>query len=88
MLFDRFLKAILPATMILTGATIEGAEAPTYAERLGWPAGTRAVIFHVDDAGMSHNSNMGVIRALALANPKTTTQIGTCLKALFAMLPL
>ena len=63
MLFDRFLKTILLASMILTGPTIKGAEAPTYAERLGWPAGTKAVIFHVDDAGMSHNSNMGAIKA-------------------------
>jgi predicted glycoside hydrolase/deacetylase ChbG (UPF0249 family) len=50
--------------VILTGTTIRGAEAPTYAERLGWPAGTKAVIFHVDDAGMSHNSNMGAIQAV------------------------
>jgi len=63
MLFGRFIKTILFASMILAGPTIKGAEAPTYAERLGWPAGTRAVIFHVDDAGMSHNSNMGAIKA-------------------------
>ena len=63
MLFDHILKAIVLATMISTGTTLKGAEAPTYAERLGWPAGTKAVIFHVDDAGMSHNSNMGAIRA-------------------------
>jgi len=36
----------------------------TYAERLGWPAGTKAVIFHVDDAGMSHDSNMGARKAV------------------------
>jgi len=41
-----------------------GADEVTYAERLGWPAGTRAVIFHVDDAGMSYDSNMGAIQAL------------------------
>jgi predicted glycoside hydrolase/deacetylase ChbG (UPF0249 family) len=35
----------------------------TYAERLGWPHGTKAVIFHVDDAGMSYDSNMGAIKA-------------------------
>lgn len=63
MLFDRFLKAIVLASMISTGTTLKGAELPTYAERLGWPAGTKAVIFHVDDAGMSHNSNMGAIKA-------------------------
>jgi predicted glycoside hydrolase/deacetylase ChbG (UPF0249 family) len=38
---------------------------PTYAQRLGWPHGTRAVIFHVDDAGMSYDSNLGAIRATA-----------------------
>ena len=37
---------------------------PTYAERLGWPAGSRVVIFHVDDAGMSHDSNSGAIEAV------------------------
>jgi len=36
----------------------------TYAERLGWPAGTRALILHVDDAGMSYDSNVGTIRAI------------------------
>jgi len=40
-------------------------EEPTYAERLGWPGGTRAVIFHVDDVGMSHDSNMGARKAVS-----------------------
>jgi predicted glycoside hydrolase/deacetylase ChbG (UPF0249 family) len=50
--------------MILTGPAAAQPEAATYAERLGWPAGTKAVIFHVDDAGMSHNSNMGAVKAI------------------------
>lgn len=37
---------------------------PTYAERLGFPKGTRALILHVDDAGMSHDSNVGTWRAI------------------------
>ena len=37
---------------------------PTYAEQLGWPADARVVIFHVDDAGMSHDSNVGTIDAI------------------------
>src|SRR6185436_15304755 len=27
----------------------------TYAEQLGWPKGTRALILHVDDVGMSYD---------------------------------
>jgi predicted glycoside hydrolase/deacetylase ChbG (UPF0249 family) len=50
--------------MFSAGSNMSHGQAPTYAERLGWPAGTKAVIFHVDDAGMSHNSNMGAIKAI------------------------
>jgi len=37
---------------------------PTYAERLGYPKGARVLILHVDDAGMSLESNEGAIAAL------------------------
>ena len=40
------------------------AQAPTYAEMLGWPKGSRVIILHVDDAGMSHDSNEGTLNAL------------------------
>lgn len=40
------------------------AEEPTYAERLGWPKGSRVVIFHTDDLGMSHEMNAGATEAL------------------------
>ncbi|WP_114748513.1 polysaccharide deacetylase family protein [Pleomorphovibrio marinus] len=36
----------------------------TYAEKLGYPSGTKVVIFHVDDAGMSYESNMGTISSI------------------------
>jgi hypothetical protein len=36
----------------------------TYAERLGFPKGARVLILHVDDAGMSLESNEGAIAAL------------------------
>ena len=43
--------------------------AQTYAERLGWEADDKVIIMHVDDAGMSYDSNQGTIRALeGLAN--------------------
>ncbi len=35
----------------------------TWAERLGFPKGTRAAILHVDDVGMSHDSNVGLWRS-------------------------
>src|SRR5438270_4991145 len=36
----------------------------TYAERLGFPKGAKVVILHVDDAGMSFDSNEGATQAL------------------------
>ncbi|MBX9600996.1 MAG: polysaccharide deacetylase family protein [Bryobacteraceae bacterium] len=36
----------------------------TYAERLGFPADARVLILHIDDAGMSYDSNQGVIRTV------------------------
>ena len=39
-------------------------DGPTYAERLGWPEGSKVVIFHNDDAGLCHDTNLGSIRSL------------------------
>ena len=64
MLLNRFFRILLVISMISAGFTAKDARAQTFAERLGWPEGTKAVIFHVDDAGMSHNSNMGAIKAI------------------------
>jgi hypothetical protein len=36
----------------------------TYADRLGFPKGARVLILHVDDAGMSLESNKGAVAAL------------------------
>ena len=63
MLLNRSIKDIfLFSTFLTISANHAGAE--TYAQRLGWPAETKVVIFHVDDAGMSHNSNVGAIKAV------------------------
>jgi chitin disaccharide deacetylase len=36
----------------------------SYAEKLGYPRGSRVLILHVDDAGMSFDSNNGAEKAL------------------------
>lgn len=51
---------------------------PTYAERLGWPPGSRVVIFHVDDAGMSHDSNVGTIEAIEKGVATSTSVMFPC----------
>ena len=61
---SSLLWAIPMACAISVGSTASGTREITYAERLGWPRGTKVVIFHVDDAGMSYDSNMGAIEAL------------------------
>lgn len=36
----------------------------TFAERLGWEKDAVVVLLHIDDAGMSHASNLGVKEAM------------------------
>jgi predicted glycoside hydrolase/deacetylase ChbG (UPF0249 family) len=38
--------------------------AQTYAEQLGFPKGKKVVIMHVDDTGMSYDSNIGTYKAI------------------------
>lgn len=45
-------------------APVFGQDAMTYAEKLGYPKGKKVVILHIDDAGMSYDSNLGTIKAL------------------------
>lgn len=58
------MRSVLILAVLVVGASVMHGQEQTYAERLGWPKGTKAVIFHVDDAGMSHDSNMGARKAV------------------------
>lgn len=52
---------------ILTGILLTfvvNAQNPTYAEKLGYPKGAKVIIMHVDDIGMSYDSNIGAIKAI------------------------
>ena len=50
----------------------------TYAEKLGWPKGARVIILHVDDAGMSHESNLGVEEATSVGVANSTSVMMPC----------
>src|SRR5690349_9965728 len=50
----------------------------TYAERLGFPKGAKVVILHVDDAGMSWDSNEGVINAITKGAANSTSVMMPC----------
>lgn len=52
---------LLTAALLSVGSQ---AQDMTYAEKLGFPRGKKVVILHIDDAGMSYDSNLGTIRAL------------------------
>ena len=56
--------AALAALMLGASAMANALEGETYAERLGWPEGTRALILHSDDAGMHRDANLGTIMAV------------------------
>ena len=63
----------------VTAGAVNGPEPKTtYAERLGWPSGAKVVIFHVDDAGMSYDSDQGAIKALEGGVATSTSVMMPC----------
>ncbi len=50
----------------------------TYGQRLGFPKGARVLIIHVDDAGMSYDSNKGAIEALTKGVATSTSVMMPC----------
>ncbi len=58
------MKPLIFSILLLLANTSVRAQIETYAEKLGFPKGKKVVIFHVDDAGMSAESNAGAMTAL------------------------
>lgn len=56
------MKKFLAATFLSVLSL--NSHAQTFAERLGFPKDKKVIIMHIDDAGMSYDSNLGTIRAL------------------------
>ena len=85
LLAPRSLASLLsPLGLILLLTTLTprkaSAQAPdtTYAERLGWPKGARLLIIHVDDAGMSLESNEGAINAITKGAANSVSVMMPC----------
>jgi chitin disaccharide deacetylase len=73
----------LPSTLllILLGATspaLAQGQTKTWAERLGWPAGKRVVIFHADDIGMCYEANQAAQQALTAGNYRSAAAMVPC----------
>lgn len=66
-------------TALLAGVAVYSfAQSKTYAEKLGWPKGAKVLILHVDDAGMSHDSDEGVEKATAQGVATSTSVMMPC----------
>jgi hypothetical protein len=61
-MIDNRVACLFLLLLLAGGATAQ--PDTTYAERLGYPKGARVLLLHVDDAGMSLESNEGAIAAL------------------------
>jgi len=63
-----FLFALMPSLI----------EAQTYAEKLGYPKDSKVIILHVDDAGMSFDSNEGVANSMLNGVANSTSIMMPC----------
>jgi chitin disaccharide deacetylase len=50
--------------LVLICSIVQAQEATTFAEKLGFPKGAKVLILHVDDIGMSWDSNEGALQAI------------------------
>lgn len=58
------LKQVAFLVLVVCALANKGYAQQTYAEKLGYPKNTKVLILHVDDVGMSFDSNQGAIQAM------------------------
>jgi len=71
-------KLFFQVLFLAAYTTVYGQQNTTYAEKLGWPKGARVIILHVDDAGMSHESNDGAEQAISNGVATSTSVMMPC----------
>jgi predicted glycoside hydrolase/deacetylase ChbG (UPF0249 family) len=59
----KYITITLTAFIIFFSVSAQTLDS-TYAEKLGYPKGAKVLIIHVDDVGMSYDSNEGAINAM------------------------
>ena len=72
-LLHRFLLLVL-----LAGSGAFAQTGATYAEKLGWTKEDRVLILHMDDAGMSYDSNLGIERVLENGAARSVSVMMPC----------
>lgn len=71
-------RILLYAASILLLNSCFAQEPKTYAEKLGFPKGKRVIILHIDDAGMSFDSNEGTMDALTKGASNSASVMMPC----------
>ena len=74
----HFRLSILFSLFNITVSLAQTQDIQTYAEKLGFPKGKKVIILHVDDAGMSYESNAGTMNALDKGIANSTSVMMPC----------
>ncbi|WP_345271519.1 polysaccharide deacetylase family protein [Nibrella viscosa] len=69
-------------TLLISGLTLTLVSAQpqpqTFAEKLGFPKDKKVIILHIDDAGMSYESNQGTIKSMEQGIANSTSVMMPC----------
>lgn len=63
---------------LVPASGLAGEPGPTWAQRLGWPAGQRVILLHADDIGMCFEANVAAQAALARGDYRSASAMVPC----------